>query len=89
MTTYREKYEFLVANGYLSKQEDDFTFSLSAVAAFSGTSPDRWKASISDGVARLSNDLARDARRGYRELSARVGTNDPVEVLYAAVTAHA
>lgn len=35
MTTYREKYEFLVANGYLSKQEDDFTFSLAAVAGLS------------------------------------------------------
>lgn len=85
-----EKAAFLVREGLVAEHGGERLLSTRAVAMLTGTSEDSWRfvaRGAQDGRARITDAFGQDARRGAAEIRARIGSDDPFDVLYALATA--
>lgn len=89
MTSYDEKATFLVEQGYIRVVRGEVMLSTKAVGLLTRTAEAAWSALVQPGesMAQVPMELMRDARRGLRELAAKHGTGDMVEVIYAEAVA--
>lgn len=85
MTTKQEMADFLVSQGLVVQVGGDVMFSTKACAMLTGSTESEWSDLVDSRVgdhAAIPEAFGRDIRRGSREVMARLGTDDPFEVLY-------
>lgn len=83
------KREWLFDNGYMKVVDGTEYLSLKAMHLLTGVSPERWKDEMSKAIKngmRFRKSMTQDVLRGAKEIQARLGTNDLVEILYAEAT---
>lgn len=87
MPTMDEKAKFLVREGLVRMIGSELMLSTCAVALLTGTAEESWASAAVDtlGAAQISDAFGRDIRRGAAEARARIGSSDPVDVLYKLV----
>lgn len=79
------KGEFLVREGYVQVVNGEVMLSSKACALLTGTSEVEWDALVDSREgdhAKIPTAFGRDIRRGSREIMARLGSEDPFEILY-------
>ncbi|GAA2947690.1 hypothetical protein GCM10010458_36640 [Microbacterium luteolum] len=90
MTSEGDKVAFLIREGLVAEHEGQVLLSSRAVALLTGTSEESWTfvgRRAENGQARIADAFGSEVRVGAAEIRARLGTDDPMEVLYALATA--
>ena len=85
MISKEAKGEFLVREGYVHVVNGEVMLSSKACAMLTGTTEAEWNDLVDSRIgdqAQIPAAFVRDIRRGSREVMAKLGTDDPFEVLY-------
>lgn len=81
-----EKVSFLVREGLVAEHGGELMLSTRAVAMLTGTSEESWRfvaSGAQHGRARVTDAFGQTVRSSAAEIRARIGSDDPFDVLYA------
>lgn len=79
---YSQKHDWLVEHGYIGYIDGVQVLSSGAVSILSGVPASKIKSALKDGF--VSNEVVYEMKMKARHVKERYGTNDLVEILYAA-----
>ena len=79
---YSLKHDWLVEHGYIDYIDGMQVLSADAVSILSGVPASKIKGAVEDGI--VPNELVYEMKTKARYVKERYGTNDLVEILYAA-----
>lgn len=81
-STHSLKHDWLVEHGYIGYIDGVQVLSSRAVSILSGVPASKIKSAVKDGL--VSNEVSYEMKRKARSVKERYGTNEYVEILYAA-----
>lgn len=81
-STHSIKHDWLVEHGYIGYIDGVQVLSSGAVSILSGVPASKIKSALKDGF--VSNEVVYEMKMKARHVKERCGTNDLVEILYAA-----